>query len=75
MQDDDLREHLAPAAVMIAVLVGVVYFAFAETIWVVVGFGACAILLWAMVRLETGVWVDSYSDIEFTVKQTKDRQQ
>lgn len=35
--------------------------------WVIVGAGLTALILWLWVRLETGVWLDQFSDLRFSI--------
>lgn len=59
--------HLAPALVMIGCIAVIALFAWRDGIWVAGGAGAMAVFFWAWVRLETGVWVNRWEDVKFTV--------
>ncbi len=63
-----MRQHLAPAAVMIGCLALVAWKTVTVSIWVAGGAGAIFILVWAWVRLETGIWPHSFDDIQFGIK-------
>lgn len=65
---NDIRRHVAPAAVMIGCLLIVLWAAVFRSIWTAGGFGAAMIIVWAWARLNTGIWPHSFDDIEIGLK-------
>lgn len=51
-------------SVMLVLMAFLLAIALFVDIWVLVGSGIVFLCLWISVRLQTGVWVDSFSDIE-----------
>lgn len=60
------KSYMRDKALAIAVavlLAGVLLAAYYLTPWVMLGSGLVFIALWVWVRLETGAWVDDFSEI------------